>query len=59
MRKSIIVLVGLVFLALPVFTASSAAAECEGMREFTGKIQKLTLREQFKDYKLPTADAAE
>lgn len=25
----------------------------------TGKIQKLTLREQFKDYKLPTADAAE
>ncbi|MCE9649678.1 MAG: fatty-acid--CoA ligase [Parvibaculum sp.] len=25
----------------------------------TGKIQKLTLREQFKDYKLPTATAAE
>jgi acyl-CoA synthetase (AMP-forming)/AMP-acid ligase II len=25
----------------------------------TGKIQKLTLREQFKDYKLPTANAAE
>ncbi|WP_420561158.1 3-(methylthio)propionyl-CoA ligase [Tepidicaulis sp.] len=25
----------------------------------TGKIQKLTLREQFKGYKLPTADAAE
>ncbi len=25
----------------------------------TGKIQKMTLREQFKDYKLPTADAAE
>ncbi|MGK2741241.1 3-(methylthio)propionyl-CoA ligase [Tepidicaulis sp. LMO-SS28] len=25
----------------------------------TGKIQKLTLRQQFKDYKLPTADAAE
>jgi len=25
----------------------------------TGKIQKLTLREQFKDYTLPTATAAE
>jgi fatty-acyl-CoA synthase len=25
----------------------------------TGKIQKLTLREQFKDYRLPTTVAAE
>jgi len=25
----------------------------------TGKIQKLTLRQQFKDYRLPTAQAAE
>ena len=25
----------------------------------TGKIQKMTLREQFKDYRLPTAQAAE
>lgn len=40
MRKSIIVLAGLAFLAGPILTASSAAADCEGMREFTGKIQK-------------------
>ena len=25
----------------------------------TGKIQKLTLRQQFKDYRLPTTEAAE
>ncbi len=25
----------------------------------TGKIQKLTLREQFKDYRFPTTEAAE
>ena len=25
----------------------------------TGKIQKITLRDQFKDYRLPTSDAAE
>ncbi len=40
MRKSFIVLAGLAFLAGPVFMASSASADCEGMREFTGKIQK-------------------
>jgi 3-(methylthio)propionyl---CoA ligase len=25
----------------------------------TGKIQKITLRQQFKDYRLPTTEAAE
>ncbi len=40
MRKSMVSLLSLVLLAGPVLGATSATAgNCEGMREFTGKIQ--------------------
>ena len=40
MRKSIVGLLSMALVAGFTFAASAASAQCEGMREFTGKVQK-------------------